>query len=798
MLRLPSIRSKLLAIFLVAGVLPITLVSLISYRNSLRAVEHMVGNRTYRLALSVEEELSKKLAKQVNDRLITDNVPLQDYLITVFDDPPEKHHGAAVILTEYLNELFEEYGAYYDQVLIADQRKSLPVYVFSRTEGARSVPNMTFPRTRNSTTAESDPVEVAFEFGKVLSQLVELGKDWEEPSDEPPDESAADSTRSADYVPPGLEPAALSKLNEKLAKIMSGEQDEAIQVSLMSSPQPAVVRQLQEGDLSPENIAAAKSGRGLERGEFRLFTDRSGAGGSRVLRLVRPVYSVDDPDRQVGTIVGTFRGNYIFPDDLGTRRFGEAGELSVVDVKTGELLFHTNPTDIGKPLGRTDPRLLEALDAEMDRSPDGVIEAPFTKVAGESGIRLASAIPLSTMPWGVIATALPKEFEGETRRAGLYNLLVASLALLVAGTVLLFASGRISHSLQILTRGAREIAAGNLNHEITVQTHDEIETLGETFNMMTASLRESIALREKAAEELADLNRMLEDRVEERTHELRSVNRALNDANRELTELDRLKTNFLHTVSHELRTPLTSITAFSEILLDETDELNVPTEVTRFLGIIHTESERLGRLIKNLLDLARIESGRIQWAVDRFRAGEVIQSALDGLLPVFAEKDIVVATDIRCAGAMIEADRDRVQQVIANLLENAVKFSSKGANLWLDCAEQTRSHGSLNGDEERRWVRVSVRDEGPGIPKDSIERIFERFHQVDNSETRAAGGTGLGLAISKEIIEHHQGHIWAESRVGEGTTFHFTLPIAAAAPAPEGAGATPAEEEKHA
>ena len=117
----------------------------------------------------------------------------------------------------------------------------------------------------------------------------------------------------------------------------------------------------------------------------------------------------------------------------------------------------------------------------------------------------------------------------------------------------------------------------------------------------------------------------------------------------------------------------------------------------------------------------------------------------------------------------MEADRDRIQQVITNLCENAVKFSEKGKPLWVSCVPA----GSDNGG----FVEVAVRDEGVGIPKDHLEKIFERFWQVDNTETRAAGGTGLGLAISREIVEHHGGRIWAESDRGRGAVIRFTLPV---------------------
>jgi signal transduction histidine kinase len=322
-----------------------------------------------------------------------------------------------------------------------------------------------------------------------------------------------------------------------------------------------------------------------------------------------------------------------------------------------------------------------------------------------------------------------------------------------------------------VTRGAQLITQGHLDQRIDVRTHDEIQVLGETFNQMTASLRESIAARERAAADLRELNATLEDRVEERTRELQALADRLEEANRELKELDRLKTQFLANVSHEFKTPLTSIQAFSEILVDEVADGSVAQsgQAGRFLGIILSESQRLGRLIRNLLSLSQIESGRIVWHVTRFPLGEAVDAALDGVLPQLQEKGIGI--DRICDGgdAVVEADRDRIQEVATNLIDNAVKFSGEASRIVL--------HTRITGENGARMVEVTVQDHGCGIPAEKQESIFDRFSQVDPSDTREKGGTGLGLAICREIVEHHGGRIWVESTPGKGASFHFTLPV---------------------
>jgi signal transduction histidine kinase len=294
---------------------------------------------------------------------------------------------------------------------------------------------------------------------------------------------------------------------------------------------------------------------------------------------------------------------------------------------------------------------------------------------------------------------------------------------------------------------------------------------------MTASLRRSIALRDQAATELDALNRSLETRVQERTRELEELNAALNRANAELTELDRLKSNFLATVSHEFKTPLTSIKAFAEILHDELEQQGAPAEMRRFLRIIDSESDRLARLIKNVLDLSRIESGRMVWKMTDFPVCQVIDAAVDGLLPALQQKQIQLERELAAGEARVHADQDRLQEVLANVLDNAIKASEAGQRIVIGCQA-----GEANGDGRLAMLRIWVRDFGHGIPAEQLEKIFDRFHQVSTHGRRRKGGTGLGLAISREITEHHGGRIWAESEPGHGATFHIALPLAAAAP----------------
>lgn len=537
-----------------------------------------------------------------------------------------------------------------------------------------------------------------------------------------------------------------------------------------------------------------EAGLALSADAHRLHVDPVEGGRAPTVSIIRPVFSNRQPEERLGYVLTRVRSEHLWPGEWAIQKFGERGHLAVIEARTGEVLYHTRAAWVGRSLKQVDPELSGAATAT---APAGTAARPWVGVHGPEGERVGTFLDVEHAPWKVAVTAVPGEFEHEARRAALFNLVVATLALLTAATLLVYASGRLARSIHSLTAGARRIAGGDFaGPPILAETHDEIETLADAFNVMTASVRRNIEMREQAAAELDALNRSLETRVRERTRELEALNAALNQANEELKELDRLKSNFLATVSHEFKTPLTSIKAFAEILHDELEEQEVSDELRRFLRIIDSESDRLARLIKNVLDLSRIESGRMVWRMTDFPVSSVIEATIDGLLPALKEKHIRLERDVRCGPVRIHGDPDRVQEVIANVLDNAIKASAAGQRIVVGCSEAAERR-----DGEQRMLRVFIRDEGHGIPADQIEQIFDRFHQVTDRGRRRKGGTGLGLAICREITEHHGGRIWAESQVGGGSTFHITLPIATApgAPRPDpggsphGGGETPGD-----
>lgn len=253
--------------------------------------------------------------------------------------------------------------------------------------------------------------------------------------------------------------------------------------------------------------------------------------------------------------------------------------------------------------------------------------------------------------------------------------------------------------------------------------------------------------------------------LEQKSRELEATTAELREANVRLKELDRLKDDFLSTVSHELRTPLTSIRSFSEILFDNP---TLPIEERgRFLDIVVKESERLTRLINQILDLAKLDAGNAEWHLQAVEPKSILEEALAVTANLFGETGVTLDKVIEDGLPRVRADGDRLIQVIVNLVSNAAKFSDPENGRCLISA-QRRSDSVL----------VSISDNGQGVTPENRAIIFDRFRQVRDDSSARPHGTGLGLAICKQIVEYFGGSIWVEGEPGRGAVFRFTLPIA--------------------
>jgi signal transduction histidine kinase len=228
------------------------------------------------------------------------------------------------------------------------------------------------------------------------------------------------------------------------------------------------------------------------------------------------------------------------------------------------------------------------------------------------------------------------------------------------------------------------------------------------------------------------------------------------------TVLDEMKRQFVSAVSHELRTPLSAIRGSLEMLADG-DTGVLPESAQHVVDVGARGTERLTRLVNDIIDIERLEAGTFDIRPRPEDLAPLLVDAADSLVPLAGERHVTIEIGEAAGSALCDADR--IVQALVNLIGNALKFTQGGGTVEVS---------AIPVDHE---ILVSVRDQGRGIPAEEFETIFERFHQVQRGDGRKLGGTGLGLPITKAIVERHGGRIWVESELGEGSTFHFTLPL---------------------
>jgi len=482
----------------------------------------------------------------------------------------------------------------------------------------------------------------------------------------------------------------------------------------------------------------SKSASFLEAKQGRTFF-----GPVYFLRESEPYMIVAVPiERVAGEVIGVLQAEVdlrFIREVVSAIQVGKTGYAYAV-TRSGELFAHP---DISLVLQRLNVSHLEQVKDAFDlsagaRVPKGVVAH---NLRGESVFSSHALIP--GLDWAVFVERPVREayaplYASMLRTSGL--LLVGLGMALLAG---LFVAHRVVRPLQTLRRGVERVGGGDLNFRVDLNTGDEIEILAEEFNKMSLALQNAYM--------------GLERKVSERTAELMV-------ANQRLAELDKMKSDFVSNVSHELRTPLTAIKGSTDNMIDGlTGELN--EKQVRYLTRIKSNTDRLARLINELLDLARMEAGRIDLKPTDLSLVPLTKEAAESLRPMATEK--LVDLEIASADASVTAwaDRDKVTQVLMNIIGNAIKF--------------TPPHGRVTVAVERNgagWVQLSVTDTGPGIPAEETDKIFAKFYQAAQAGKQKTKGTGLGLAISKALVEMHGGRLWVESEVGKGSVFSFTLP----------------------
>jgi signal transduction histidine kinase len=274
--------------------------------------------------------------------------------------------------------------------------------------------------------------------------------------------------------------------------------------------------------------------------------------------------------------------------------------------------------------------------------------------------------------------------------------------------------------------------------------------------LLLAALRRTLAARVHVAT------------VEDSYRELQEKNRRLEQAIERMHELDRIKANFLATVSHELRTPLTSVIGYSEMLMEGlAGPLN--DEQREYLRTVMEKGEQLLALISGILDISRMEAAGVQLHRGVVDLHQLTADVAATVAPQVRRKHLQLDSDVPVDLPPAHGDRDKLRQVLLNLIGNAIKFTQERGRIHVS--------GACYDDGQGEQVRLSVADTGIGIPSHLHEKIFDPFYQVDNSSTREYEGTGLGLSIVRKFVEAHGGRVWVENREPRGAVFHFTLPV---------------------
>jgi len=530
----------------------------------------------------------------------------------------------------------------------------------------------------------------------------------------------------------GFDPA---RLNSELAAAHTAE--------------PALL-QLYVGNLAGRAVASAPpAGAGVDYSQWTYVKEvlnprRIGpkysdvvrsSGDTSVAAVVIAVPILDSQRNLLGYLAGTVGLSEVQRLSVYSK-IGLSGQAVVVD-RRGRVIAHP----------RDDWRL-----QAKDLSSEAIFQQSLGTERGVSWYtdldgNVARAAGFATVPvvgWKVWVSQSVAEL-----RAELTPLILSTLEWLLVAVVLALVLGFVaamwlSRPVGELNRAAARIAQGDFVTPVRVRegfAARELLALAQTFNQM--------------AHQMSGAYQTLEEKVSQRTQELQN-------ANQELARANKLKSEFLANVSHELRTPLSAIIGFSQILLDQIDgPLN--EEQHQDIQQVNRSGQSLLNLINQILDLSKIEAGKMELSAERLELPGLVNSVLDSIRPLAEQKGLRIETRFPLSLPAVEADPVRLKQILINLLSNAVKFTDRG-------------HIEVFAQPSGRMVRIAVKDTGIGISGDSQKVIFEEFVQGDGSSTRRHGGTGLGLSIVRKLVEMHGGAITVVSEPGQGSTFMFTLP----------------------
>ncbi|MCK5281899.1 MAG: HAMP domain-containing protein [Nanoarchaeota archaeon] len=417
-----------------------------------------------------------------------------------------------------------------------------------------------------------------------------------------------------------------------------------------------------------------------------------------------------------------------------------------------------------------------------------VIVKDSTSVGGEEHIKIIIhplKIGESEKKWTLYLGVSLKSLTIARNKMIVINTILFVLIIFFSSIVSLYLARSVTKPIIELKNVTDELAKGNLDIRAEIKSRDEIGDLASAFNDMTSDLKKSYmhieeheqALENQVQQRTLELQKnvkeiedskqaainMMED-VDETNKQLLEAQEKLKGYVNELESLDVKKGEFISITAHELKTPLTSIKGFADLLQNDKIAGNAKSR-KNYLNIIHHDAERLGRLITDILDLSKIDLGAMRFEYSDINLRDVTDTMRNRIYPKADEKKITLNYEVPENLPTITTDADRLIQVISNIINNAIRYTSDNGRVLVSVKP---------GQDD---FIISVKDTGMGIPKDQLDKIFNRFYQVDSSYTRKVGGSGLGLAISKGIIDAMNGRIWVESKLGKGSTFYISLPM---------------------
>ena len=507
-------------------------------------------------------------------------------------------------------------------------------------------------------------------------------------------------------------------------------------------------------DVKGEQIA--RTGTGKLENVSKIWSFQVAKGGDELASDIylkpatsEPMQTITLPIIDNGAVVGVLSADVSFTRIM----------VSVMDIYIGKTGNVVVVADNGRVVAHT--RMKQVPELDLSRLP--VVEAVLD---GEEGIAkgytdelgrqvLGSYMPIRELGWGVLIQRPLADIDAEVGQLRTTIILVTIGAVLLAVLAGWLMSRQIAKPIGQLATASERVAQGDLSTSVDVKSSNEVGVLAHSFNQMIVALK-------KSRDELQQWGEELEKRVHERTAQLEQRSQELTDTNVRLEEMSRHKSQFLANMSHELRTPLNSIIGYTKLMLDGL-EGDINEEQQQDLHTVYTNSKHLLELINGLLDLSRIEAGKTVLSYGTFTISDLLSEVIPGMEPLAREKGLTLTYSVAPDIDSLYADKAKTRQVLINILGNAVKFTDEGS-VKFDVAVTDSD------------FIFSVTDTGMGIKEEDLEAIFESFKQVGPAQIAGYEGTGLGLAISKQFVEMHGGRIWAESELGKGSTFTFTLP----------------------